>query len=53
MKSRLKFLGPYGVVKKLHHGRYEVEKVGSSEGTRRCMTVSEYMKWCEPYLERM
>lgn len=44
MKLRPKFLGPYRVVKKLGHGRYEVEKVGDSEGSRKCTTVSEYMK---------
>lgn len=44
MKLRPKFLGPYKVVAKLKHDRYEVEKVGEGEGTRKCPTVAEYMK---------
>ena len=44
LKLKPKFLGPYRIVKKLNHGRYEVEKIGEGEGSRRCTTVAEYMK---------
>lgn len=44
LKLKPKFLGPYKIVKVLNHGRYNVEKVGECEGSRRCTTVAEYMK---------
>ena len=47
-KLKPKFLGPYKVVAKLNHERYEVEKVGEGEGARRCPTVAEFMKPWNP-----
>uniref|UniRef100_A0A034WN84 Retrotransposable element Tf2 155 kDa protein type 2 n=1 Tax=Bactrocera dorsalis TaxID=27457 RepID=A0A034WN84_BACDO len=44
LKLKPKFLGPYRVVKKFNHGRYEVEKVGDHEGPGKTSTVAEYMK---------
>lgn len=44
LKLRPKFHGPYKVVTCRKHGRYEVEKVGSSEGPTKTSTVAEYMK---------
>ncbi|XP_036347197.1 uncharacterized protein LOC118756545 [Rhagoletis pomonella] len=44
LKLKAKFLGPYKIVKKLSHGRYEVEKVGDHEGPGKTSTVAEYMK---------
>lgn len=51
LKLRPKFLGPYRVVRKLNHDRYEVEKVGEAEGPRSCNTVAEYMKRWSPSFE--
>ena len=44
MKLRPKFLGPYKIVSKLNHDRYEVVKVGKGEVSMRSTTVAEYMK---------
>lgn len=44
LKLKPKFLGPYKVVQKLNHGRYVVEKLGDTEGPKKCTTVAEYMK---------
>lgn len=52
-KLRPKFLGPYRVTKRLNHGRYEVEKIGDSEGSRKCTTVSEFIKKWVTHSDRM
>ncbi|XP_041564516.1 uncharacterized protein LOC121467268 [Drosophila elegans] len=44
LKLKGKCLGPYKVVKVHKHGRYDVEKVGDSEGPLKTSTVSEFMK---------
>lgn len=44
LKLRFKFLGPYSVAKVLGNERYEVEKVGRSEGPRRTTTAADSMK---------
>ena len=44
IKLRPSYLGPYKITVKLEHGRYEVEKVGNSEGPNRTNTVAENMK---------
>ena len=44
MKLRPKFLGPYKIVSKLNHDRYEVVKVGKGEVSMRSTIVAEYMK---------
>ena len=44
LKLKPKFLGPYKVLKKLAHDRYQVEKVGDVEGPLVVNTVAEYMK---------
>lgn len=51
LKLRGKFMGPYKIIKRLSHGRYEVQKVGDHEGPTRTTTVAEFMKrWqSEPY----
>lgn len=50
LKLKGKFLGPYKVVATKEHGRYEVERVGDTEGPFRTSTVSEYMKpWPGPF----
>ncbi|GBP13169.1 hypothetical protein EVAR_91280_1 [Eumeta japonica] len=51
LKLKDKYLGPYRVVRKLRHDRYEVEKVGEGEGPRHTSTVSEYMKWWSSVFE--
>lgn len=49
LKLKGKFLGPYKVVKIQNYGRYEVEKIGQSEGPCKTITVSEFMKpWSDP-----
>ncbi|KAH8349456.1 hypothetical protein KR084_005142, partial [Drosophila pseudotakahashii] len=50
LKLKGKFLGPYKVVAVKDHGRYEVERIGDSEGPFKTSTVSEYMKsWSGPF----
>lgn len=44
LKLKDKYLGPYRIVRKLKHGRYEVEKIGEVEGPKKTHTVAEYMK---------
>ena len=44
LRLRGKFLGPYKILSKLPHGRYEVQKVGDHEGPARTTTVAEFMK---------
>ena len=44
LKLKKKFFGPYKVVNKLKHDRYEVEKLGEGEGPKKVNTVAEYMK---------
>ncbi|XP_070075626.1 uncharacterized protein [Drosophila takahashii] len=44
LKLKGKYLGPYKVVKVHKHGRYDVEKVGDSEGPLKTSTVAEFMK---------
>ena len=44
LKLKPKFIGPYKVIKKLAHDRYQVEKVGDVEGPLVVNTVAEYMK---------
>ena len=42
-KLRPKFLGPYKIVSKLNHDRYEILKVDEGEGSMRSTIVAEYM----------
>lgn len=43
-KLRPKYLGPYKVVAKLNHDRYEVGKVENTKGPKKTTTVAENMK---------
>ncbi|KAH8315831.1 hypothetical protein KR067_009837, partial [Drosophila pandora] len=43
LKLKRKYLGPYKIVKVNNHGRYEVERVGDTEGPLKTSTVAEYM----------
>ena len=44
LKLKPKFLGPYRVIRRMNHDRYEVGKVGEAEGSRRFTAVIDYMK---------
>ncbi|KAH8391469.1 hypothetical protein KR200_005497, partial [Drosophila serrata] len=50
LKLKGKFLGPYKIVAVKDHGRYEVERIGDTEGPFKTSTVSEFMKpWPGPF----
>ena len=44
LKLKLKFYGPYKMLRKLKHDRYEVEKIGEGEGPKKVNSVAEFMK---------
>ena len=44
LKLKPKFFGPYKVINKLKHDRYQVEKIGECEGPRKVNSVAEFMK---------
>lgn len=47
LKLRNRFLGPYKVVRVLGNDRYEVRKIGESEGPHHTLTSADNMKlWC-------
>jgi len=50
LKLKGKFFGFYKIVAVKDHGRYEVERIGDSEGPFKTSTVSEYMEpWSGPF----